>query len=150
MINHNGEWLPSVYIGLPILVGSFVILVFLAIMCFTHPTEYDGALILGWVFSFVAVVLTAIAIPSYYPYNEDYHKLQPVAGIVQTVDDRFMAMSQYVIITYKEGATVRCDDSRCVNVKSGDSLRLLCTKEHEFGSPMAFDGWGCRWGQSAY
>lgn len=32
-------------------------------------------------------------------------------------------------------------------VRPGDSLRLLCTKEHQFGSPQDADGWACRWGQ---
>ena len=32
-------------------------------------------------------------------------------------------------------------------VRPGENLRLLCTKEHEFGSPQNADGWGCRWGE---
>jgi hypothetical protein len=104
-----------------------------------------------WIFMWLApltlLMVLGFSLPGYYPYEGDYHRLQPATGTVRAVDSRFLAASQYVVITYDTGLIVRCDDSRCATVKPGDQLRLLCTKEHQFGSPLAADGWGCRWGE---
>jgi hypothetical protein len=144
VIDHNGSLLPSVYLWLPVIVLSVLVLTLVTIGLFRYVE--DGH-VFAWLMS-VPVLLGLIIVPAfgYYPYSGDYHRLQPATGTVQAVDSRFLAASQYVVVTYDTGLTVRCDDSRCATVRPGQSLRLLCTKEHQFGSPLAADGWGCRWG----
>lgn len=144
MIDHNGAWLPSIWLGIPVIAICVLLCIAALVLLARHS---DGAVdfwIIGWV-----PVLTALALVigsgfGYWPYQGDYHRLQPIAGTVQAVDTRFLAASQYVVVTYQDGPTVRCDDSRCATVRPGDTLRLLCTKEFEYG---AVNGWGCRWGQ---
>lgn len=149
MIEHNGSWLPSVSIGLPALgLGVLICLALIAVVAWFSDGPGDF-----WALAIMPIlgVLALLIAPAfgYWPYEGDYHRLQPASGVVKTVDTRFMAASQYVVVTYEGGLTVRCDDSRCATVRPGDSLRLLCTKEHQFGSPLSADGWGCRWGQAA-
>jgi hypothetical protein len=149
VINHHGTLLPSVYLWLPV-IGVAVLLclglIWLALR-YAQDNEDDGTLSL--IPGLGALVLIIAPLFCYYPYSGDYHRLQPVTGVVQAVDSRFLAASQYVVVTYDTGLTVRCDDSRCATVRTGESLQLLCTKEHQFGSPLATDGWGCRWGSGA-
>lgn len=144
-INHHGAWLPSVSIGLPTLAFLAFVMLVLTLVCLV-VSEGDFA---PFAVFFGLVFAGAVIAPmfGYWPYHADYHKLQPVTGVVQTVDTRYLAASQFVVVTYQGGQIVRCDDSRCATVKPGDELRLLCTKQHDFGSPLAVDGWACRWGE---
>jgi hypothetical protein len=157
LINHNGTWKPEALLGVPILIVVITLLAMvtgLLIWKTSHPSaaEYspfaDGTFwLVGWIVpaALLGVIIGAAA--GYWPYHGDYHRLQPATGTVTAVDSRFLAASQYVVVTYNTGLIVRCDDSRCATVKPGDQLRLLCTKQHQFGSPESADGWGCRWGQ---
>lgn len=145
MINHHGSLLPGVSVGLWFAIAGAVVLLVLTIVGF-FAADGDYAPLSFVAFLFLAGLVVGCLF-GYYPYKGDYHRLQPVTGTVKVADTRFMAASQYVVITYDTGLIVRCDDSRCATVKPGDSLRLLCTKEHDFGSPLELDGWGCRWGQ---
>lgn len=142
MIDHNGALLPSVTFGLTAIIIGLVICIALIVAAIAAD---------GWEIAWLPFlgVLALIIVPlfGYYPYKGDYHRLQPASGVVKAVDSRFLAASQYVVVTYDTGLTVRCDDSRCATVRPGDQLRLLCTKEHQFGSPLGADGWGCRWGE---
>jgi len=150
MIDHNGAWLPSVTVFWWVLIPLMVICaLWVGIHILLTFVDDDQG---HWLFGSIAVLtLLGLTIGSgfgYWPWKADYHKLQPVTGIVQSADSRFLAASQYVVITYDTGLIVRCDDSRCATVRTGEQLRLLCTKEHEFGSPLVNDGWRCRWGRS--
>jgi|SRR6478736_2436812 len=149
MITHNGAWLPTILFGVPGVILATLVLAAIMSWCVVHEfdDETDAEFVGGGGFISAGVIMVILVIASaigYWPYDGDYHRLQPVTGTVAAVDSRFLAASQYVVITYKEGATVRCDDSRCATVRVGDNLRLLCTKEYEYG---AVNGWGCRWGQ---
>ncbi len=148
MVNHDGAWLPSVTLGLPAIILGGLACVFLIWLAFRFNQDDPAG---AWMLSATPILcLLGLGIGSafgYWPYHGDYHRLQPASGVVESVDSRFLAASQYVVVTYQGGLTVRCDDSRCATVRPGDTLRLLCTKEHQFGSPLAADGWGCRWGQ---
>lgn len=148
MIDHHGSWLPSVTFGVPVLgVLALIALATVIICAFFYRGDYDGQIPVG---IGAAIVLLGVLISSgfgYWPLHGDYHRLQPVTGSVTAVDSRFLAASQYVVVTYDGGRVVRCDDSRCATVRVGEQLRLLCTKEHQFGSPLEADGWACRWGQ---
>lgn len=148
MIDHNGAWLPSVWLGLPAIGLALLVCVFLTFVAFWSESGGGKDAAAGCMLACVPLlaVLALVVIPlfGYWPYKGDYHRLQPISGVVASVDSRFLAASQYVVVTYREGETVRCDDSRCATVKVGDQLRLLCTKEFEYG---AVNGWGCRWGQ---
>jgi hypothetical protein len=154
VITHDGAWLPSMYWGLPavgLAVLACLVLTIWAVRFSLHGTGDAFDRHSHWSFAWIpALALPVTVIASmfgYYPYDGDYHRLQPATGVVQAVDTRFLAASQYVVVTYDTGLVVRCDDSRCATVRVGEQLRLLCTKEHQFGSPLAADGWGCRWGE---
>jgi len=147
VINHNGDLLPSVWLGLPAIISSLLVCLFLVGLAVRHADDWTDLLLLASLPTIGALTLIITPLFCYWPYSGDYHQLQPATGVVKTVDSRFLAASQYVVVTYDTGLTVRCDDSRCATVRPGDDLRLLCTKEHQFGSPLAADGWGCRWGQ---
>jgi hypothetical protein len=153
MILLNGAWLPSITVGLTIFVVIVLLLlgtsVILAILR-RGKDDFDREpfTMLLWACRVIALIITVIATVGYYPYAADYHKLQPATGVVKSVDSRFLAASQYVVVTFADtNQVVRCDDSRCSTLKPGDTVTLLCTKEHQFGSPLQTDGWGCRWGQ---
>lgn len=144
MIDHHGALLPSVSLGVPAIILGLVILILATIGVLKFV---DDGFIVAWLSGPAALALAVVPLFGYYPYGADYHRLQPASGVVRAVDSRFLAASQYVVVTYDTGLTVRCDDSRCATVRPGDRLLLLCTKEHQFGSPLGADGWGCRWGQ---
>lgn len=147
MIDHNGHWLPSVSWGIPAIALGLMVSLALLIAAIRFADDFEDALVLGCLPAIAVLALIIAPLFAFYPYGGDYHRLQPATGTVRAVDSRFLAASQYVVITYDTGLIVRCDDSRCATVKLGDQLRLLCTKEHQFGSPLAADGWGCRWGE---
>lgn len=152
MIDHNGTWLPSVYVFwwllLPLMVICALWVGLHIVLTFAGRGDGYGQdhWIIGWMAPIAFLGVTLGPAFGYWPWKADYHQLQPATGVVKAVDSRFLAASQYVVVTYDTGLTVRCDDSRCATVRPGDQLRLLCTKEHQFGSPLAADGWGCRWG----
>lgn len=149
MIDHNGASLPSVYVFWWLLLPLMVICaLWLAVhILLTFFGDDQDHWLFGWlaVVAFLGVTLGSAF--GYWPWKADYHRLQPASGVVKAVDSRFLAASQYVVVTYDTGLTVRCDDSRCATVRPGEQLRLLCTKEHQFGSPLGADGWACRWGE---
>lgn len=146
MIDHNGDFLPFVTVGVPIFAVFFISLI-IAIFFFYKNSMDRTDFWLVATLPIVGVVCVVVAsLFTYYPFTNDYLRLQTVTGKVLTVDSRFMAASQYVVITYDTNLTVRCDDARCVTVKPGDNIRLLCHKEHQWGSPLYTDGWICRWG----
>lgn len=145
MIDHDGAWLPSVWLGIPAIVLGILVCVALIVLCARFNKNDPGVFWLLASMPIVAILALIVApLFGYWPYQGDYHRLQPVTGTVAAVDTRFLAASQYVVVTYQGGLIVRCDDSRCATVRPGESLRLLCTKEFEYG---AVNGWGCRWGQ---
>jgi hypothetical protein len=154
VIDHNGSLLPSVYLWLPVLcIVALICLVFTGVAILASAIkDHNGRRdhdhwIVAWIPALALPGLIITSLFGYYPYGADYHRLQPATGVVKAVDSRFLAASQYVVVTYDTGLTVRCDDSRCATVRTGDRLRLLCTKEHQFGSPQGADGWACRWGE---
>jgi hypothetical protein len=149
VIDHNGASLPSVYVFWWLLLPLMVICtLWLALHISLSFADHDHEhWMIGWLAPIALLAVTIGPAFGYWPWKADYHHLQPATGIVKAVDSRFLAASQYVVVTYDTGLTVRCDDSRCATVRPGDQLRLLCTKEHQFGSPLGADGWGCRWGE---
>ena len=150
MIDHHGTWLLSVKLGLPVIAFvAFIMIIILVVMVMsaTHNGDRDFLVLLGWFPLLVLLAVLIVPLFAYYPYHGDYHRLQPVTGTVTAVDSRYLRASQYLVVTFDGGLSVRCDDSRCATVKIGDNLRLLCTKEHQWGSPLDIDGWGCRWGE---
>lgn len=145
MIEHNGAWLPSVWLGLPAIALGVLLCAFLTVLALRKAHDGEEAVMMALLPVIGLLGLTIGPAFGYWPYKGDYHRLQPVTGVVASVDSRFLAASQYVIVTYREGATVRCDDSRCAAIRPGETLRLLCTKEFQYG---AVNGWGCRWGSN--
>lgn len=143
MIDHHGAWLPTVWLGLPAIGLGLLLCLGLILLALRHAEDRAEQVVLSALPAIVALGLVIAPLFGYWPYSGDYHRLQPVQGVVAAVDTRFLAASQYVIVTYRDGATVRCDDSRCATVRVGDTLRLLCTKEYQYG---AVNGWACRWG----
>jgi hypothetical protein len=132
MIDHGGALLPSVYIGIPVLLAGIIICLVLAVLIGRGSGEDDSPerRVVAGFFTVCAAAALIIAGFGYYPYGGDYHRLQPVDGAVAAVDSRFLATSQYIVVTYDTGLTVRC------------------AKNHQFGSPTVADGWVCRWGQA--
>jgi hypothetical protein len=149
VIDHHGAWLPSASLGVPTIAALIAALLLFLFIVWRPRWNSDRTekLILSGLPVLFILGLTVGSAFGYYPFRGDYHRLQPASGTVQAVDSRFFAASQYVVVTYDTGLTVRCDDSRCATVRPGETLNLLCTKEHQFGSPLAADGWACRWGQ---
>lgn len=145
MIGHDGTLLANVTVGIPAIILSIALLLVGAYVWHRYAEDAGEFWSLGWVPVIGVLALVIAPLFGYYPYDADYHRLQPVSGVVADVKTR--TMDTYYVITYREGAVVRCDDSRCANVKVGDTLNLLCTKEHQWGSPKEADGWGCRWGK---
>lgn len=159
MIGYGGAWTLGTLIGMPIGVIVFIGAVVAAYASIrankramiAHDNhkdrqwrgEYDG---LGWsmvIWSCIATSVIAFVITAagMFPYDQDFHRLRPISGTVESIDIKEWS-SQYAI-TFKEGATVRCDDTRCATIKVGDHINLVCTKEYVYG---AVAGWGCKWG----
>lgn len=146
MIEHNGNFFPWVTVGVPVCVAFVIAAIITIILIFKRTEDRTDAWIMSTLPILAVVGVFVGCFFGYYPFKADYLRLQPVSGRVLAVDDRFMAASQYIVITYDTKLTVRCDDARCATVKPGENLRLLCHKEHEWGSPLEADGWVCRWG----
>jgi len=143
VIDHNGAWLPTMTIGLPLAILLMLAGVIAVVACFITADDLADV---GVIIGIGTLIFAAFMGFGYWPFMGDYHRLQPATGTVKVVDTRFLAASSYVVVTYDTGLMVRCDDSRCATVREGETLKLLCTKEHQFGSPYAADGWACRWG----
>lgn len=96
MINHNGAWLPSVTIGVPVLaVLALIILALVVVVVFFARGDQSDLWMIGWIPVVVFLALVIGPAFGYWPWHADYHKLQPVTGTVQAIDTRFMAASQF-------------------------------------------------------
>jgi hypothetical protein len=86
-----------------------------------------------------------------FPWSGQYHRYQPQAGVVAKVGSRFLASdqtnggtTQKFVVTFKDGRSFGCLDTRCSNVAVGDDLTLMCERAFQFNAP--YPGWDCNWG----
>jgi hypothetical protein len=85
------------------------------------------------------------------PFSGQYHRYVPESGTVAAVGSRFLASdtsgggsTQKFVVTFKDGRSFGCLDTRCANITKGDKLTLLCERQFQFNAPN--EGWDCNWG----
>lgn len=117
-----------------------------------RKVSYDslsGPVFLGAVV--IALIIGAIGTVVAFPFSGQYHRYVPEAGTVAKVGSRFIASGtsgggtdQKYVVTFADGRSYGCLDTRCANVAVGDSLTLLCKRVFQFNAPS--EGWDCNWG----
>jgi hypothetical protein len=85
------------------------------------------------------------------PFSGQYHRFQPLGGVVTKVGPRFLASdtqgggsTQKYVLTFRSGLSIGCLDTRCANVEPGDDVTLMCERVFQFNAPS--QGWDCNWG----
>lgn len=85
------------------------------------------------------------------PWSGQYHRFVPKTGVVSKIGSRFLASdvngggtTQKYVVTFSNGQSYGCLDTRCANVAAGDHLTLLCERSFQFNAPN--EGWDCNWG----
>lgn len=135
------HWSLGVIIGLP-LFSLLVILLIGGAIAFYLADMTPLDFMLG---AFALLVIGGMVF-GYYPYSAQYHKWQPVKGEVQNVSSRFLgdgkSTTQRFVVTFTDGRTRSCDDTRCALVKPGDTLGLYCKRSFQWASTP---GWDCNY-----
>jgi hypothetical protein len=97
------------------------------------------------IFVVVGGIGTAVTFP---PFSMQYHRYVPYTGVVKQVQSRFISdgnsSTQYFPVQFTNGDIRRCDDSRCTELKPGQTVTLLCELQFQFN---ASEGWDCNWGK---
>lgn len=99
-----------------------------------------------------ALVVGAIGTFLAFPFSGQYHRFVPQQGRVAKTGFRFLASdtqgggsTQKYVITFADGRSFGCMDTRCANVTKGDYLILMCERSFQFNAPV--EGWDCNWGR---
>lgn len=140
-------WLPVAAVLVLLAVGAGVI--FLMMRADTAPSPYSdrGPLLAFAIISFVtALLLVGGTAWGMYPYSAEYHQWNEVSGTVEQIDRRLIgsgdSMEDKFVVRYAEsGDQFACDDTRCAQVREGDTLTLSCKRAWQF---TGTDGWDCR------
>ena len=98
-----------------------------------------------------AVVIGILGTVIGFPFSGQYHRFVPKSGTVAKIGFRFLASDQQgggttqkYVITFADGRSYGCLDTRCANVAVGDHLTLMCERSFQFN--VAYPGWDCNWG----
>lgn len=94
----------------------------------------------------LAGILLIGGLVGFYPYSAQYHQWQPVVGAVTQVDSRLLggddSTTQRFVVTFASGQQRSCDDTRCSQVRVGDTLGLSCKRHWQY---TGTDGWDCNY-----
>lgn len=107
--------------------------------------EYEFSWGIGLLSAGTLVFTIIITAWASYPYDMQYHRYKPVAGVVDKIDVRMLNQTQNYVVRLRGDATAyRCDDTRCALLHPGDRIELNCIRVWEYGS---VDGWACKYHQ---
>jgi hypothetical protein len=145
----HSQWDSSVTIGAPILLVIFVVCVLAITLAFLIPKDREDQLFFASWPALGLLVAVGFAAFMYWPYQAQYLKYVPKAGVVTETNSRLIsdgdkAMSQRIVVSYADGQQYGCDDTRCASLRTGDHVTLLCEKEYQF---VGTEGWSCLWGK---
>lgn len=141
------SWSLGVLIGIPVL-ALFIIagvgLIFLSRHMSKQSHDYgEGRIVLYGAIATI-VITVIVGVFSFYPYKYEYHSWQTVTGTVKNMDKRLVAdgegMSEKFVVTYTNGNQRGCLDTRCADVKPGDTLTITCKRAWQF---TGTDGYDC-------
>lgn len=101
-------------------------------------------------FVVAGMVVPLVWLGAMWPLAGDYHRWRSVEGTVVGVNKRLVGngdtgMSERFVFRFEDGRLRGVDDTRAAGVRPGDSVKLKCKKEFEWGVPRAANGWACRW-----
>jgi hypothetical protein len=94
----------------------------------------------------VLLIVVAIALFGFFPYEKEYHAYIDHGGVVERVDKRLLpdgeSMQEKFVVTFVgDPVQVGCEDTRCATARPGDTLVLACLKDWDlFGT----DGYDCK------
>lgn len=126
-------------------VGSIIVGVLLT-------DRYDKTPIVGGIVC--ALISAAAFVFVLFPFQGDYLSYSNKTGTVEATGKRLIqsgsgssaTLNQRFAVTFTDGGTYGCDDTRCSLLQPGDRVTLSCEKEWQWhGTP----GWVCSFG-SAY
>jgi hypothetical protein len=160
MTNFTAQWDMGYLIGLYACIGVAVICVIAIIGGLiaannTRPGYYGGDTGAGVavIAAVVLLIVTGVGLFIATPFSGQYHRFVPKTGTVADIGSRLIAsgsgssatVNQKFVVTYTDGSTYGCLDTRCANVTKGDHLTLLCERVFQFNQPN--EGWDCNWGE---
>lgn len=109
---------------------------------YLKKTEGEGlGIASGGLFGALAVTALWVLL-AFPPFDMDYHRYDTEKGTVESIDKRLVSdgesgMSEKYVVRF-EGRSdqLGCLDTRCADVKKGDSLELTCVKVWQwYGTP---------------
>jgi hypothetical protein len=138
----NNSWSLGTLIGIPVWV-IIGLVVLAAIGFFVY--EKDVAYAFGGIAVFV--VLTVVALAGFYPWHTEYHQWQETKGVVTDVSSRVLttgsgddkSINQRFVVNLKGVGQRSCDDTRCANIKTGDTLTITCKRKWQFAGTDGYD-----------
>lgn len=111
-----------------------------------------GPIIFGGIFCSLLSLAGLVLV--LFPFQGDYLSYHTKTGVVQATGKRLIqsgsgstaSLNQRIAVTFKDGGTYGCDDTRCSLLQPGDRLTLSCEKDWQWHGTS---GWVCQFG-SAY
>jgi uncharacterized SAM-binding protein YcdF (DUF218 family) len=149
----NAQWDTSWLIWMAILIAIAAAAWITAIVAGIITLKTRGSSGAGTLIAAViaALIVGGIGTWTAFPFSGQYHRYVPESGVVTAVGSRFLASdtngggsTQKFVVTFTDGRSYGCLDTRCANVTKGDHLTLLCEREFQFNAPN--EGWNCNWG----
>lgn len=144
----NATWSLGTAVGFPILLLSIAVLavggIWLVRRSRSVDDDFDRKTVVGLgvgllIGALAFIVGTAIGM---YPYNAEYHQWREDTGTVTSMDSRFTAATQRVVVTLDDNRQRSCDDTRCAEVQVGDVLTLSCKRAWQY---TGTDGYDCNY-----
>lgn len=153
MITGSYQWGLGVFLGLPILALLVLGCVFVAMTAhrlYRKERRDEEFRYIRNGFAWAAPVLLLLGAIAWYPFApaREFHAWNKVTGTVGSISNRFLgdgngSMSQRIVVRFAgSDGLYGCDDSRCMSLKAGDRVALLCKREWQFRGQS---GWECKW-----
>lgn len=147
-MDDSGTWSLGVLIGLPVATLAVALLVGVIVYGarFANRSSWSGwsdrRLLLTWTPALLAMLLIGLT-AAYYPWSGEYHQYRNVSGTVASIDSRLLKDAETKFVVRFDGSSMQfgCDDTRCAQVKEGDSLTLSCKRAWQY---TGTDGYDCR------
>jgi hypothetical protein len=156
MATVTGGWIAG-FVALAILLPFWTVLFILSRRWLRNQKRNDPYSERG--IALGCTILTAALIPitllcwwwgSAFSTSHEYHAWNVKQGKVTQVSKRIVSngdngISERYVVRFGDEQLYGIDDTRASLIKPGDSVRLKCKRDWQWGIPREAQGWACRW-----